>query len=369
MAVAALAATAYILPQFDVVAGMRAIEEERLTKLPLVATMLDMMINHPQVEDFDLTSISRITYGASPIHEREFYTTDFLTDVALDYVDRALTEPSRPFLLHVCYNVPHFPLEAPDDLIEKYRGRYLAGWDRLRAEKLTRMKRLGIVPETQKLPEVKGFVNQKIAGFTQVGVETEALPRWESIGVEDRRELDFRRAMYAAQIDRFDQNVGRIVAHLRQRGILDNTLILFFSDNGCSGELEQFRHELGETHHRPTTRTMAQGGRLERLARGQCWASLFQYAAAQIQEIRARRRHRLAVYRPLAGRNTTTGTRRTAADVPFGRCHAHAVRCGCRGVPGQVAGPNHHTGSGNEHAAHDGGRRCRRRISHPLLAA
>ncbi len=70
MAVAALAATAFMLPQFDALAVLQAIERERLTKLPLVATMLDMVINHPQVSEFDLSSIRIITYGASPIHER-----------------------------------------------------------------------------------------------------------------------------------------------------------------------------------------------------------------------------------------------------------------------------------------------------------
>ena len=69
LAVAALAATACILPQFDVVEGFKLIERERLTKIPLVATMLDMMVSHPQIGDFDLTSVSKITYGASPIHE------------------------------------------------------------------------------------------------------------------------------------------------------------------------------------------------------------------------------------------------------------------------------------------------------------
>lgn len=70
MAVVALAGTAYFMPQFDVLAALQAIESERLTKLPLVATMLDMVINHPQIDDFDLSSVEKITYGASPIHER-----------------------------------------------------------------------------------------------------------------------------------------------------------------------------------------------------------------------------------------------------------------------------------------------------------
>ena len=106
-----------------------------------------------------------------PYHpDREFYTTDFFTDAAIDGIDRGLEDPSRPMLLHVCYNVPHFPLEAPDALIEKYRGRYLAGWDKLREEKLRRMKAMGIVKAEQQLPAVAGFVNKKIDGFGTAAV-------------------------------------------------------------------------------------------------------------------------------------------------------------------------------------------------------
>ena len=202
---------------------------------------------------------------------QEFYTTDFFTDAAIDYVNQALLEPAKPFLLHVCYNVPHFPLEAPDDLIEKYRGRYMNGWDRLRKEKLARMKRLGIVARTQKLPQVKGFVNQKMPGFTGVGVETDLLPRWDSLSDADHQELDFRRAIYAAQIDRFDQNVGRIVQHLRESGILDNTLILFFSDNGCSGELDHFGMNWGKHTAANYQEWRKRGG--WSISQGQCWAA------------------------------------------------------------------------------------------------
>jgi len=203
--------------------------------------------------------------------EEEFYTTDFFTDAAMDYVDRALKDPARPFLLHVCYNVPHFPLEAPDELIEKYRGRYLGGWDRLREQKLARMKKLGIVPRASKLPRVKGFENRRIQGFTGVGVETDYLPAWETLGQADRRELDFRRAIYAAQIDRFDANVGRLVEHLRRRGVLDNTLILFFSDNGCSGEMGNFGMNWGKFTSANYKEWRKKGG--WSISQGQCWAS------------------------------------------------------------------------------------------------
>ncbi len=216
-----------------------------------------------------------IPAGENPVNpyrpDEEFYTTDFFTDAAIDYIDRALEDKSKPFLLHVCYNVPHFPLETPDGLIDKYRGRYMKGWDKLREEKFERMKRMGIVPKTQKLPRVRGFVNKKVPGFTQTGVDTDFLPRWDSLSEKDRKELDFRRAMYAGQIDRFDRNVGRIVARLKRRGILDNTLILFFSDNGCSGELGLFGMNWGKYTAANYKDWRKKGG--WSISQGQCWAA------------------------------------------------------------------------------------------------
>jgi len=216
-----------------------------------------------------------IKAGETPVNPyrpgEEFYTTDFFTDVATDYVDQALKDPSKPFLLHVCYNVPHFPLEAPDHLVEKHRGKYLAGWDKLREAKLARMRQMGIVPATSTLPRSKGFVNRRIPNFTEVGVETGDLPAWDALSEEDKRELDFRRAIYAAQIDRFDWNVGRLVGHLRRRGVLDNTLILFFSDNGCSGEMGEFGMNWGKFTSANYAQWRKKGG--WSISQGQCWAS------------------------------------------------------------------------------------------------
>ena len=97
--------------------------------------------------------------------DQEFHTTEFFTNVALDYIDQACRESDDPFYLHLCYNAPHFPLEAPDDLIDKYRGRYRKGWDQLRAEKLERMQAMGIVPPSQTLPEAVGFDQEEREGF------------------------------------------------------------------------------------------------------------------------------------------------------------------------------------------------------------
>lgn len=203
--------------------------------------------------------------------DEDFYTTDFFTDVSMDYVDQALKDPSRPFLLYLCHNAPHFPLETPDDLIGKYRGRYLKGWDVLRQEKFERMKAMGLLPEDQKLPEVRGFENQRIPGFSGTGVSTDVLPAWDSLSEEDQRELDFRRAMYAGQVDSLDQNIGRLVDHLKKRGVLDNTLILFLSDNGCSGELGLFGMNW-ETHREENYATWKRKSGWS-ISQGQCWAA------------------------------------------------------------------------------------------------
>lgn len=204
--------------------------------------------------------------------DKEFYTTDFFTDTALDYIDQALEDPDKPFLLHTCYNVPHFPLEAPDELIEKYRGRYMMGWDKLREDKLEKMKAMGLVGPKQKLPEVKGFELEKREEYDFMPtVNTAVLPHWDSMSDDEKLELDFRRAIYAAQIDCLDQNVGRLIAHLEAKGILDNTMILFMSDNGSSGELGTFGMNWGDHNIANYADWRSSGGWSN--SQGQCWAS------------------------------------------------------------------------------------------------
>lgn len=200
----------------------------------------------------------------NPYHPNEpFYTTDYFTDVALEYIDAATAKSDKPFLLHVCYNAPHFPLETPDVLIEKYRGRYREGWDVLRVKKLERMKRMGLIPPTQKLPGTLGVNRNRVA---------KPLPKWDTLSKEDRDELDFRRAMYAGQIDRLDWNIGRLIERLKARGVFDNTLILFLSDNGCSAEHGDFGMNWGKHRSDNYEKWKTLGNRS--ISQGQCWASL-----------------------------------------------------------------------------------------------
>mgnify|MGYP001357230787 CR=1 FL=1 len=203
--------------------------------------------------------------------EEEFYTTDFFTDAACDYIDQATSDQDQPFLLHVCYNTPHFPLEAPDELIEKYRGRYSEGWDVLRKEKFERMRQMGLLHADQKLPQGKHHqeVAVKELPFKNM-VDRDYLPKWNELSAEEQEELDFRRAIYAAQVDRMDQGIGQIIERLRQRNVLDNTVIMFFSDNGRSGELDLFGMNWPDYKRENYRQWRTKGG--WSISQGQCWA-------------------------------------------------------------------------------------------------
>ena len=149
----------------------------------------------------------------------DLYVTDTFTDRALEFVEEAVTQKRRPFFLYVAHIVPHWPLQAKEQDIEKYRGRYDIGWDTVRERRFARQKEMGLLPDGTVLsprhPQAKA---------------------WAEMPHEAREDLAHRMAVYAAQIDCVDQNVGRLVAKLKELDQFENTLILFLSDNGCSAE-------------------------------------------------------------------------------------------------------------------------------------
>ncbi|GAB5406416.1 MAG: arylsulfatase [Aureliella sp.] len=181
--------------------------------------------------------------------DKDFYTTEYFTDVAMEYVDNALHQREKPFFLYLAYNAPHFPLEAPDATIAKYEAKfkdptwiakYGRGWDQMREKKLARQKAMGLVTSGQKLPEVKYFRNKRVMPGLQTGVQYNPLPKWDDLPQEIKREVLFRRAIYNAQVEVLDENIGRLANKLKAANAYDNTLILFMSDNGCSGEMGRF---------------------------------------------------------------------------------------------------------------------------------
>jgi arylsulfatase A-like enzyme len=169
-----------------------------------------------------------------------FYGTDATTDYALDFLEDARTTPDRPWFLYLAYNAPHFPLHAHPEDISKYRDRYAGGWDLLRQERLARMKKLGVVARGTRLSPRSKFTNH---GET-VNAEN---PPWNSLPEERRADLAMRMAIYAAMIDRMDQNIGRVTADLRAKGELDDTLVMFLSDNGACAEWDPFGFDVSSS--------------------------------------------------------------------------------------------------------------------------
>ena len=124
-----------------------------------------------------------------------------------------------PYFLYLAYTAPHWPLQAFEDDIAKYRGQYTMGWDQLREDRYQRQIELGLIDKSWALsPKTKG------------------IPDWDSLDEKKQDEMDLKMAVYAAMVDRVDQNIGKLVAGLKEKGTFENTLILFLSDNGACQE-------------------------------------------------------------------------------------------------------------------------------------
>lgn len=147
-----------------------------------------------------------------------WYSTDLWTQYGLRFIDEA-KQQNKPFFLYLAHNAPHFPLMAPAEDIARFRGKYKAGWDALRQARHERQLAMGLGGRNWKLSE-----------------RPPDSPAWESLSEAERDRYDHMMAIYAATVHAMDRSVGRMVDGLRERGMLDNTLILLMSDNGGNAE-------------------------------------------------------------------------------------------------------------------------------------
>ena len=185
--------------------------------------------------------------------EREWYTTDVFTDYALHFIDKVRKKDDAPFFVYLAHNAPHFPLHAKPEDVKKYRGKYREGWQAFRKQRLTKLREMGVIDRSWSLSKLD-------------------VPGWDTLSEKQRDDMDFKMALFAAIIDRLDQNVGRVVEHLRKIGELDDTLLLFVSDNGGTRETGLFGIK-GENN---TVETYKQWGRKGgwTSSYGQGWANL-----------------------------------------------------------------------------------------------
>jgi arylsulfatase A-like enzyme len=168
---------------------------------------------HAMLEDDTITHPEAAETG-------DFYYTDEISDHAVAMIEDVAADP-EPFFLYVAYTAPHWPLHALPEDIAKYEGRYRrGGWDALRTARHEEMKGLGLVSDRW-----------------EISPRDEAAPPWEEVKARDWEDL--RMAVYAAQIDRMDQGIGRILDKLRDLDLEENTLVIFLADNGGCAELLQ----------------------------------------------------------------------------------------------------------------------------------
>lgn len=146
-----------------------------------------------------------------------FYTTDAFTDKAIGFIDS--NKDDKPFFLYLAYNAPHWPLHAKDEDIQKFVGKYMAGWDQLRQDRLKRQIKMGLF-------------DKKLA----LSPRDERVRPWEEVSEKQKALSDYRMAVYAAQVYAIDYNVGKLIDYLKQTNQFENTLIMFMSDNGACAE-------------------------------------------------------------------------------------------------------------------------------------
>ncbi|WP_431806924.1 arylsulfatase [Microbacterium paraoxydans] len=170
----------------------------------------------------------RLVQDNSVVDVREFpdgfFLTDELTDRAIGMIDDLrVNEPDRPFFLYYAHTSVHGPIQAKDADIEKYRGRYEAGWQALRAQRFARQRERGIVPPHAALP----------ADAIADGAD---IPEWDELSAEEQRLFARHMEVYAAAVDEIDQSVGRLLDRLDRSGERDNTIVVIASDNGGTAE-------------------------------------------------------------------------------------------------------------------------------------
>jgi arylsulfatase len=143
------------------------------------------------------------------------YSSDFYTERLIEYLRS--NDQRKPFFAYLAFTAVHWPLQAPDALLRKYRGRYDGGWDLLRERRLAGQQRVGLLQKPVDIVPPPGY------------------RPWDSLDADEQRIEARKMEVFAAMVDSIDQNMQKMIDYLRQSGALDNTVIIFLSDNGAEG--------------------------------------------------------------------------------------------------------------------------------------
>lgn len=153
---------------------------------------------------------------------KDFYSTRTYTDKLIEFVNKNHSD-GRPFFAYAAYTAPHWPLQVPDDYIDRYKGDYDEGFDALRGQRIERARDVGSIPDLDYSKSIEATG-----------------PAWEDLNLADKQHYARRMEIYSAMVENLDHHIGRLVDHLESIGALENTVILFMSDNGAeSDEMER----------------------------------------------------------------------------------------------------------------------------------
>lgn len=177
--------------------------------------------NFPPVSEFAPDG-AYLENGVSFTLPDEWFSTDLFTDKLIEQISADLGG-GAPWFGYLALTAPHWPLQAPEDWIDRYAGRYDEGYDAFREARVARAIELGVLP----------------AGLTLEGFQGRA-PAWNNLGEEQQAKLARAMEIYAAMVENIDWNIGRLVAFLEEVGELDDTVIIFSSDNGAAGSDDTF---------------------------------------------------------------------------------------------------------------------------------
>ena len=186
-----------------------------------------------------------------------FYSSEFYTDKIMEYIDSR--DAGKPFFAYLAFTAPHDPLHVPDDWLDKYKGMYDGGYEVLRKSRLDNLKQLG-------------FVSANAIPFPKLP----SIPAWASLSDEQKIHEARRMELYSAMIGNVDYQLDRLIKHLKTNGDYDNTLIIFFSDNGANGlTMDQYPGTDKEWVERNSDNRSENLGRpFSRIAQGPAWAQV-----------------------------------------------------------------------------------------------
>jgi arylsulfatase A-like enzyme/glyoxylase-like metal-dependent hydrolase (beta-lactamase superfamily II) len=167
--------------------------------------------------------LATITDMPDDVNSGNFYSTEFLNYQMIDFIEEDRSD-GKPFFAFISYSTPHWPLQVPREYIDKYleAGTFDQGWDVMREERFNQMQELGIISADLKFEDIPKWPEEENGGARV----------WDEVAPEEQQTEIVKMAAYAGTIDYMDEQIGQFIQYLKDVGEYDNTIIVFFADNG-----------------------------------------------------------------------------------------------------------------------------------------